>query len=380
MLEKLLALVSASPKPYIILHPDQPNFTIAGANNAFYHVTNLNKDDITGKAIFDAFPQQADDSGLRTRKIIQFSLEHALLLKKAHTAKLLRYDLTGEQHNSETRFWNCDTYPVLDCDDHVHFIVQNPVDVTHMVISDLACIPFDYRLLDKNFQHPLFDKYPDAICTLDLNGNFLSANKVLSDLLESNLEEILKRSLIHFVTNESFNESFRCFQKSTQGEIQQFECDIITAKGIRRNFQITHLPLTLDKQVICVYTIAKDITSMIKKELELIDHREKLEQYNEQLTTILEGVTDGFLTIDFNWNVNYWNTSAEKLTSANRQDVVGKNLWSVFSSHLFHKSYTEYQKAMTERISVKFEEYFPLKNLWFEISAFPSIHGVSVFF
>jgi PAS domain S-box-containing protein len=285
MIEHVLSIISASPTPSLILNANAPDFTIAEANEAFLHLTNSKRHHIIGKRIFDAFPQKADDSSSKRKKIIYNSLVHAFLVKKAHKITLLRYDMPVKQANGHgVRFWNFDTYPILDDTGQVKFIIQNPVDVTQMVASDKSNITFDNRLLvDKNFQHPLFNEYPDAISTLDLKGNFISANKVWVDLLECNLEDLLKLSFIPFIAAENFDEVFRCFQKAIKGEVQQFDTRIITAKGNSRMIQITYLPIIINNEAIGIYTVAKDITLRIKTEQELKSQQEKLDHYNEAL-------------------------------------------------------------------------------------------------
>ncbi|GAC1313535.1 MAG: hypothetical protein NVSMB24_36890 [Mucilaginibacter sp.] len=382
MIEHVLSIINASPTPSLILNANAPDFTIAGANEAFLHMTNSERHRIVGKGIFDAFPQKADDSGSKRRKIIYNSLVHAFLVKKAHKITLLRYDIPIKHTDDhDERFWNFDTYPVLDETGQVKFIIQNPVDVTKMVISDKTSITPDNRLLvDKNFQHPLFNEYPDAISTLDVKGDFISANKVWVDLLESRLEELLKLSFIYFIAPENFDEVFRCFQKAIKGEIQQFDTRVITAKGNSRNIQITNFPIIINNETIGIYTVAKDITLKIKTEQELKSQREKLVDVNEKFVNILESITDGFFAVDHNWKVTYWNKEAERLVGISRKDIIEKNLQDTFSDEVFIKSYAEYKKAMSERISLTFEDYFPQTDTWFQISAFPSKDGgLSVF-
>src|SRR5690606_14305023 len=42
--------------------------------------------------------------------------------------------------------------------------------------------------------------------------------------------------------------------------------------------------------------------------------------------------------------------------------------------------YTEYSKALTEKVTVHFEEYVPIYNVWLDISAYPSSEGLAIYF
>lgn len=95
---------------------------------------------------------------------------------------------------------------------------------------------------------------------------------------------------------------------------------------------------------------------------------------------ILERVSDGFIALDENWNFTYVNTAATRLLFRNQDDLVGKNLWSEFPKVIESSFYGYFHKAFREQKPVKFELYFPPLNLWFEVKAYPSINGLSVYF
>lgn len=100
----------------------------------------------------------------------------------------------------------------------------------------------------------------------------------------------------------------------------------------------------------------------------------------EEKNTILESITDGFFTFDRNYNVTYINKSAEKQLKIKWDQIVGKNLSEVFVSFDTTISKQEYDKALNTNEAVHFEEYFsPLETL-FEVSAYPSDLGLSVYF
>lgn len=107
---------------------------------------------------------------------------------------------------------------------------------------------------------------------------------------------------------------------------------------------------------------------------------QELLTYKDRITVILESFTDGYLEVDKDWTVTYWNGKAEELLMMPRTEILGKNLWEVYQDAISLKFYTAYREAVDKQISVRFEEYFPAKQLWFEVAAFPSGNGLSVYF
>jgi PAS domain S-box-containing protein len=100
----------------------------------------------------------------------------------------------------------------------------------------------------------------------------------------------------------------------------------------------------------------------------------------EERNNILESIGDGFYALDANWIITYWNKQAEETLNKKREDVVGKNLWEVYEDAKELKFHSEYHKAMETQIMVSFEEYHPVLGLWFEVSAYPTKEGLSVYF
>ncbi|MFH5832549.1 PAS domain-containing protein [Halalkalibaculum sp. DA384] len=118
---------------------------------------------------------------------------------------------------------------------------------------------------------------------------------------------------------------------------------------------------------------AQDITKEKEAQIQL----EKAYQENE---TILESIGDAFFAVDENWIVTYWNKEAEQILDKPKEEIIGKNLWEEYDDAVDLDFYTQYHKAVNENVSVSFEEYYPGVEKWFEVSAYPSKTGLSVYF
>ncbi|WKV13385.1 PAS domain-containing protein [Marivirga harenae] len=95
---------------------------------------------------------------------------------------------------------------------------------------------------------------------------------------------------------------------------------------------------------------------------------------------ILESIGDAFFAVDNDWTVTYWNREAENVLGKKRHEILNKNLWTEYGDAINLKFYTEYHKAVELQQKVHFEEYFPPLKKWFEVSAYPSKKGLSVYF
>jgi PAS domain S-box-containing protein len=106
----------------------------------------------------------------------------------------------------------------------------------------------------------------------------------------------------------------------------------------------------------------------------------KLRASDEQIVNFLEGITDAFLALDPQWRVTYVNYKASRLLERKSEEIFGKNIWDEFPETANSIFYEEFHRAVAKQVGVTFEEYYPPLKRWFEVRAFPSHDGLSVFF
>lgn len=54
----------------------------------------------------------------------------------------------------------------------------------------------------------------------------------------------------------------------------------------------------------------------------------------EATLVILECISDGVFTIDYNWEITSFNRAAEEITGISRKDAIGRHCWEVFRSNM----------------------------------------------
>ncbi len=115
-----------------------------------------------------------------------------------------------------------------------------------------------------------------------------------------------------------------------------------------------------------------------------IDSRKRAElavaETLEDINNILESIGDGFLAVDRNWTVTYWNNHAEKILKKSREEMLGKHYWESFPNSVGTDTYKYVTTAMDNKTVQHFETYSEYLCGWFEVSVYPSERGLSVFF
>src|ERR1051325_3557134 len=101
----------------------------------------------------------------------------------------------------------------------------------------------------------------------------------------------------------------------------------------------------------------------------------------EQLISILESITDGFVSLDDQWNIIYVNQAAQRLIGKPASELLGKNQWQEFPASVGTAIEYEYRRAVAENTPVEFEHFYSDWGRWFEIKAFPAVpSGLSIYF
>ncbi|ADU28878.1 PAS domain S-box protein [Evansella cellulosilytica] len=95
---------------------------------------------------------------------------------------------------------------------------------------------------------------------------------------------------------------------------------------------------------------------------------------------ILDRISDAFFAVDQDWNVTYFNIEATKLLGRDKEEVLYGNLWEKFPEAKYEEVYRQYYKAVKEQVPVFFEMYWPPRDMWYSVRAYPSENGLSVFF
>jgi len=157
------------------------------------------------------------------------------------------------------------------------------------------------------------------------------------------------------------------------GSSWDIELQIITVKGNEKWIRSIGEAEFLNGKAVSINGSFQDID--IRKRAEL-GVKEVLEEKN----SILESIGDAFFAVDDNWIVTYWNNHAESMLGVSKNEILARNLWDVFRDSIDSESYIKYHEAVKTRRMIHFEDYYQVLNKWFEISAYPSDSGLSVYF
>ncbi|MGW2031161.1 PP2C family protein-serine/threonine phosphatase [Streptomyces sp. NPDC001811] len=138
------ALFAATPSPYLVLGPD---LIIVDVNQAYLEATERTREDLLGRHIFAAFPDNPDDPEADGVRNLNASLHRVLTTNRPDTMGLQKYDIPDMDRPGvfEERWWSPVNTPVLGPDGQVAYIIHRVEDVTPFVKAHQAAHPTGIR-------------------------------------------------------------------------------------------------------------------------------------------------------------------------------------------------------------------------------------------
>ena len=133
-------------------------------------------------------------------------------------------------------------------------------------VQDISELRSTQRELLVNQQHyqSLFEHSPDYVIVYHTDGRIIDMNPRMIELLglsKESLPNLTVKDMI-FENYEEMRNGY--FEKAVQGHPQNLEMEIINKHGEKMYFNVTLLPIILEKQVKGIYSIRRDITEQKK--------------------------------------------------------------------------------------------------------------------
>jgi PAS domain S-box-containing protein len=100
-----------------------------------------------------------------------------------------------------------------------------------------------------------------------------------------------------------------------------------------------------------------------------------------RVARVLESMPAAFFSLGRDWTFSHVNAEAERLLGLRREELVGGVIWELFPASVGSDFEEQYRGAMGSGRQAAFEAYYPPPlDSWFEVRAWPSPEGLSVYF
>ncbi|WP_315788062.1 PAS domain S-box protein [Fischerella sp. JS2] len=134
-----------------------------------------------------------------------------------------------------------------------------------------------------------------------------------------------------------------------------------------------------------VYDSQGTLIRMVGVTLDITERKQfeqSLQAANQRISHILESITDAFIAFDRDWRYTYVNQEAARMLGRSPQELLGQSWQEVFPEVTQQNSVIaqQFEQAMAEQTTVRFEAFSLPLNRWLDVSLFPSTDGLAMYF
>lgn len=292
-------------------------------------------------------------------------LEHLMKKSIANPGVSFKGEPTRMLHKNGDWLWIEHVLTNMLHDTAIHGIVDNFRDITGRIQSE------DIIRVSEAKYRSFYQNSMDGILLTVTDGEILAANPAACAIFQMTEEEICRAGRMGLVDTDDPRVAAGIRERQLTGRAST-QVTFIRKDQSKFSGELTSAVFNDGAGNQRTSMIVRDISA--RKEAE----DEVLRAYEEK-NFILESIGDAFFAMDEHWVVTYWNKESERLLERSRNRVIGKNLSEVFDDLHNRTFYNYFSLALAENVIQYFEVYYEKTESWFDVTAYPSSRGLSVY-
>lgn len=225
----------------------------------------------------------------------------------------------------------------------------------------------------------MFEQAGFGVAQVSLDGEWMAVNQVLCNILGYSRNELLAKPLSMVTRFDNLRPQLAECHKLLRGEIQSFSSQ---ERHLRRDGRVVWLKAT-------VTVVRNDETGSPERFLAIVEDRtahhaaikHALSRGEKNFRVLTENISDLFFTLDHELRCSFWNRAAESLTGILASAVLGRKISEAFSEA---GNTNELEGVLREVLAIRHARSLTFacrigdKDFLFEVTAYPSIDGLSV--
>lgn len=276
---------------------------------------------------------------------------------------LIRKDKTGVIIS-----WSCH----WDYSERILFCIGR--DITQEKNIEILRAAFERKVKNQNRDMlEMMERITDGFYALDNDWRIIYANTSCEQILQIKKEDYLSRVLwdcFPDLVDTTLYDHYQTAQKEKKSIA--FETFVPAFNGW---FEVRLFPSNTGLSV-----FFRNINERVQMDVERKSYEERITNQNLWFTSVLEGMDQGFIAIDKNYRVIYWNETATGFNGVSPEAAIGQPLSSLYNEEAVKVYGPLLRKATLSQQPVHDELICPCTGKWVEIAIFPLESGLSLFF
>jgi two-component system, sporulation sensor kinase A len=228
---------------------------------------------------------------------------------------------------------------------------------------------YEKKLQDQRL-HTLFNQDLDIIFSLDLDRVFLAVNSTCEAVLGYHAEEIIGKTFHHFISNEELTRIR--FDELLIGEKQNIYITALHKSGQDVELKLTLIPMVINRNVVSIFGIARDIT----EQKQLAERLQLTELELQETIHLQNGMTFKFKLVNNHYIHTMFDGELLYQLGLSPEEVIGKKLGDFLPSDNALSIEDSYRKAWEGECPVTYES--ELSGINYSVSLRPVIRSGKV--
>ena len=329
--------------------------------------------------LFNIHPEKLMNNGSLLSELIHPDDKERLEESIAKSFKTLKPWREELRHivNGEPRWYDCMSLPEKQPDGEI---------IWSGIILEITERKKAEEILknSENFLNCIIDQSPYAIWISDENGRLLKINRACCTMLKITPDEVIGKYNIledNIIKEQGLSPLVK--QVFEQGKTVNFEIKYDNSKLKHLDLK-ANTYLILNVTIFPIKNIKGKITNAIIQHIDITEKKlieNSLKESEERYKELANSISDIFFAMDNDLKYLYWNKASEILTGIPSEEAIGKSIYDLFPKIIGSKAEKSFIKVIKTKKPSNFIFSFNIKgkDYIFEINAYPTKNGISVF-
>lgn len=392
-IEHFRRLFESAPTKFLVVRPY--TYEIVAVSDAYAAATLSKREDLVGLPLFEAFPDNPDDTKADGVKNLKESLRRVEALKMADAMAVQRYPIPRPDGTFEERYWTVVNSPVRGPDGELAYIVHRAEDVTALYLEPHTALEIeqapllrDVLLQAQELRHAL-TRAQEHEARLRIGERLLDFGSWEYDFATRQInwsDQIFK---IHGISPEQGSPDFDTYITLIHPDDREEMIELFSrfAAGGSPDLELQHRIRRPDGTFRYIKAVGerhskygRDIVVGLGQDVtDIVEAQKRSEELQQRLTSTIEHMGDAFYLLSPEYKFLFLNKQAEKLLRRSRDELIGRYIWDAFP-----ESRSNFLNAIppdanpTKELSFEFL-YEPF-DAWFAVDLYPVPEGIAVYF
>lgn len=209
--------------------------------------------------------------------------------------------------------------------------------------------------IERKRLNSLVENNGNAVFEFDQQKNFISINKMVTEVTGFTEEELIGKSIVSLIVETDLKDTIAHFEEALKGRSVEFETTIYTKNKLMATFQVNTVPIIDEGTVIGIYAISKEITEQKKTERLL---RENEQRYK----SLFDNHPHGIFTFDRTGNLDSINAGTETITGYSLKELQANSFLAIVMPEETEKVRRHFYESIHKKKSERYEMAFHKKT------------------